>query len=232
MSDKTHLMNRRTFLAMAGGVTVLGLSSAALGQSLTPEEILALSDEDLTDHLRNQFAPSDTILRPGADVVVAFGDSLTQGFGVNRRMTYPAQFGKMVGMDIINAGRNGETSRQALSRIEPMLRRYKPTWVIICIGGNDLLRGLPPEVMRENIGMMISSIRGAGAHPVVIAIPRPGDQEDHPAYEQVAEKFRVPVLFGLGRRLDPSRHFLQDGIHPNADGYTIIAEALVEFFRP
>ncbi|PZP54058.1 MAG: arylesterase [Azospira oryzae] len=176
---------------------------------------------------RPQLAP----LAP-SDVVLAFGDSLTFGTGAPEDQSYPAVLGRLIGREVVRSGVPGETTGQALARLPGVLEEVRPRLVLLCLGGNDMLRKVNEQEIAENLRAMVRMIRDRGADVVLVAVPRPALLADPPAfYRAIAEEFRLPledqvvkeVLYSTGLKADP--------IHPNAEGYRRIAEALAELLR-
>jgi acyl-CoA thioesterase I len=175
-------------------------------------------------------AASPSWLVPGTRRILAIGNSLTAGYGVAPSDSYPAQLSRRLGIPVDNAGVSGEISLALLHRLPRVLaRRNDYDLVLLCTGGNDLLRGQPARALRENLRRAIACIREAGATPVLLALPYVplSPALDHPVYEQVARDTGTRCIGGLGQRLT-RRHFQIDGVHPNAQGYRQIVERLLE----
>lgn len=170
----------------------------------------------------------ETIFRPGEPVLI-IGDSLVEGKGVPRDRTLPALFDDLVIARVTGAGRSGETSAGLVKRLRGSIRREAYRWCIVATGGNDILRDQTGDTLRNNLVTIIKEIRAAQTHPVLIAIPDPRTMNDLPVYREVATAMRVPVLEGMGKKLE-ARHFQPDGVHPNAEGYKVVAVALMNFF--
>ena len=162
------------------------------------------------------------------EVVLAVGDSLTHGYGVDRDKTYPAQLQARVPARVVAAGENGETSAGLLRRLEQLLSEDDYDWVLICTGGNDMLRGAQ-SALASNLLRAIEMVRAADATPALIAVPRPRTSEDHPVYRRVARQSGAELIDGLGAKL-ARKHFQMDRIHPNAAGYRLIAEHIADHF--
>ena len=168
-------------------------------------------------------------LRPlGPDaVVLAFGDSLTRGTGASSDESYPARLGRLLGRPVVNAGIPGEVSSEGVRRLPGTLARHRPQLVILCHGGNDLLRGRDPEQIAENLRTMVRLTREADAEVVLLGVPRPGVFLKPPGfYAEVAEEFAIPHEGEILKRILADPALKADPIHPNGGGYKLLAEAV------
>src|SRR3990167_6863877 len=102
--------------------------------------------------------------------IICFGDSITWGYGANQGEDYPSLLAKMTNIPVINAGIDGDTSTEALKRIDSDILDRNPLLVIIEFGGNDFLRKIPTEQTLENIKNMVEKIQGKGAMVVIVDI--------------------------------------------------------------
>lgn len=170
--------------------------------------------------------PRPAPLSPGA-VVLAFGDSLTYGTGAAENESYPAVLAGIIGRRVVNAGVPGETSAEGLARLPLLLEKYRPSLVFLCHGGNDFLRHLDPESLRENLLGMIDLARASGAEVYLIAVPRPGlFLSPASLYGEIARDRHLPCeKEALSEILSDSR-LKSDAIHPNAAGYARLAQIL------
>ena len=102
---------------------------------------------------------------PEDAVILAFGDSLTFGTGADNSQTqsYPAVLQKLTGHTVINSGMPGEVSIDGLERLSEELEEYQPDLVILCHGGNDLIRRLNKDKLRHNLEQMVTLIQASGA---------------------------------------------------------------------
>ncbi|MEW6679099.1 MAG: arylesterase [Pseudomonadota bacterium] len=161
------------------------------------------------------------------DVVLAFGDSLTHGTGVATTEAYPAQLQAIIGRQVVNAGVPGETTAQGLARLADALDTHAPRLVLLCLGGNDMLRGMDMGEAEANVRDMVRLIRERGIGLVLIGVPEPRLLSDPPAfYATVAEEFGLPYEGGVFDDVLKSPALKSDPIHPNAQGYRQVAEAL------
>lgn len=170
-------------------------------------------------------------LRPG-QVIVAFGDSLTYGVGAAENDSYPAILEKLSGFRVINAGVSGDTTEKSLSRLPVVLAEYQPALVILCIGGNDMLRRKNNDEIAENLNELIRIIQSGGASVVLIAEPEPNVLMRAPEfYQTVAAKNRVPVDMTVLPKLMRSPDYKSDTIHLNKAGYEALAKGVFAFLK-
>jgi len=110
---------------------------------------------------------------PSNPKILAFGDSLTFGFGTRHpeRESYPVQLQRLTDQPVVNAGVNGETSAEGLRRIDPLLRQHHPGLVILCLGGNDILQRRSRQELKANLRRIVLRIRASGAKILLIAVP-------------------------------------------------------------
>jgi lysophospholipase L1-like esterase len=167
-----------------------------------------------------------------ADVVLAFGDSLTYGTGVSERESYPAQLAQLIGRRVISAGVPGEVSAHALQRLPAALDEHSPRLLLLCIGGNDFLRQLGKRQAAANVREMVRLARARQIDVVLIGTPEPGLTVTPPEfYAEIAEQFAVPYQGKVIGYVLRHAELKSDPIHPNAKGYRLIAERLAELLR-
>jgi lysophospholipase L1-like esterase len=166
------------------------------------------------------------------DVIVAFGDSLTHGTGASRDTAYPAVLASLIGRTVINAGVPGDTTASALQRLPAVLAEHQPRLVLLCLGGNDMLRKHPEAATESNLRQLVQTIRASGAEVMLIAVPEPklfGGAPDF--YARVAEEMKLPLEDDIFNSVLKDNSLKADPIHANAAGYRVVAERLAEFLR-
>jgi len=166
------------------------------------------------------------------DVVVAFGDSLTFGTGATEDESYPAVLSKLIGRTVIRAGVPGEVTAQGLERLPEVVSEHKPRLVIVCLGGNDMLRKVADAEIRRNLGAIVKTLKERGVAVVLVGVPRPALITSAPEfYAEVAKEFGVPYEGKVVTSVLYSNETKSDPIHPNAKGYRRMAEAIEELLR-
>ena len=161
-------------------------------------------------------------------VILAFGDSLTRGNGAAEEQSYPAVLSRLTGRTVINAGIPGEVSEQGLQRLPALLDRLRPDLLLLCHGGNDMLRRFSTDITRDNIEAMISLAVERGIPVLLIGVPKPGLVFLKPAafYAEIAEQYDLVYEGDILAEVESDNSLKADQIHPNADGYSQIAAAL------
>jgi acyl-CoA thioesterase I len=170
-------------------------------------------------------------LAPG-DVIVAFGDSLTYGTGASGEQSYPAVLSQLIGREVIGQGVPGERTDGGLQRLPEVLDEYRPRLLLLCLGGNDMLRKVGASVTEANLRRMVELARSRGTEVVLIAVPAPslfGGSADF--YSRIAEDFSLPIENDIINAVLRDNALKSDPIHPNAEGYRRIAEAIAELLR-
>lgn len=164
--------------------------------------------------------------------IIAFGDSLTAGYGAPEGEDYPSKLSAIVGAPIVNAGRSGDTTDGALARIEEDVLRRDPRIVIVGLGGNDFLRGVDIASTEANLRAIVKRIHDAGAMVVLLGFRFPSLGANYEEmYERVAREEQcllVPDMLD-GILADPA--LKSDQIHPNARGYALMAERVAKPLR-
>ena len=178
-----------------------------------------------------------------APVILAFGDSLTAGFGVADKENYPSRLQiilKQKGYPhrVVNAGVSGDTTAGGVRRISWLLQR-KPQIVILALGANDGLRGLSIEEMYSNLKQIIATCRQHQAKVLLAGMkipPNYGEEYSQAfvdVYLKLAEEFELSLLPFLLEGIAAKREYTQaDGIHPLGPGYEIVASTVWKSLEP
>lgn len=162
--------------------------------------------------------------RPSGQQIICFGDSLTAGYGASSGMDYPSQLSEMLARPVINAGVSGDTTGQALERLEADVLSRDPRIVLITLGGNDLRRGILKRVAFANLKKIVEAIQDQGALVIVggIDIPFYGRGFGE-AYQKLADETGAILIPNIFKDIFGRRKLMSDSIHPNNDGYRIMA---------
>lgn len=165
-------------------------------------------------------------------VILAFGDSLTFGTGATLTESYPAILERLVGRRVVNSGVPGEVTGEGLSRLPEVLEREKPALLILCHGGNDLLRRLDQQQIANNLRTMIRLARERGVAVVIIAVPSPGIAlSPPPFYREIAAEMKIPFEENALTMVLSDGFLKSDYIHPNAAGYHRLAESIAALLK-
>ncbi len=187
----------------------------------------------------------------GAPTVLVFGDSLSAGYGIDVDQSWPALLQSRLASQgyehrVINASISGETTEGGITRIASALENFSPDLVILELGGNDGLRGFPPERMKSNLQAIIETAKGSGAAVVMLGIRIPtnygprytGAFEN--VYRELADQLGVRWIEFFMEGIALKEELMQDdGIHPNAEAqsmlldnaWPIIREALADHLK-
>ena len=176
-------------------------------------------------------------------VVLAFGDSLTAGYGVKDEESYPSKLQEKISSagfphKVVNAGVSGDTTAGGVRRIS-WLMKHEPEIVILALGANDGLRGLSIYEMRKNLETMITICREHNAQILLAgmkALPNYGEdymREFETVFPELAEKHDLIFLPFLLEGVAGEREYTQsDGLHPLASGYSIITDLVWQRLKP
>jgi len=178
-----------------------------------------------TDH------PKLARLSPDA-VVLAFGDSLTYGTGAEEKDSYPAVLQRLISRTVVRSGVPGEVTADGLARLPDALDEHAPKLLILCHGGNDLLRNLGEQQAAANIRAMITLAKAQGVDVVLVGVPKAGLMlSSAEFYKNIAQEFAIPYEAVTLSDILASRTLKSDTVHPNAQGYRKLAEALASLLK-
>ncbi|MCB1909410.1 MAG: arylesterase [Rhodocyclaceae bacterium] len=178
-----------------------------------------------------------------ADILV-WGDSLSAGYRLRADQSWPSLLQSRLeaeGFDgrVVNGSVSGETTAGGRSRLRPALERHRPDVLILALGANDGLRGLPPLLMRDNLAGMIDAAHAAGARVLLVGMRLPPNYgpvyaaKFRDSFSAVADDRHVALLPFLLEpiALDPGA-FLEDGLHPTAEAQPAILDHVWRALRP
>ena len=166
------------------------------------------------------------------DVIVAFGDSLTFGTGASEAESYPVVLAQLISRNVVRAGVPGEQTAGGLARVQGVIDEHKPKLMIVCLGGNDMLRKVDEGETKRNLRAILKTIQSQGIAVVLVGVPRPALMTSAaPFYDEIAREFNIPyedrivtdVLYRPSEKSDP--------IHPNAKGYRRMAEGIAALLK-
>lgn len=176
---------------------------------------------------------------PADAVILAFGDSLTYGTNVNKEQSYPSVLAQLSSRSVINAGVPGEISADGLKRLPALLDEHQPQLLILIHGGNDILRNIPRDQTAANLTGMIAEAKKRNIKIVMLSVPTAGlfsvvglsSLEGAQIYQQVAETEKIPIDLKTLPEIISNRELKSDEVHPNAQGYQRLAEAIFTLLK-
>jgi acyl-CoA thioesterase-1 len=177
-------------------------------------------------------------------VLVVFGDSLSAGYGVPHGQSYPDDLQRKLDAQgyawrVVNLGISGDTTSGGLARVKTA-SALRPAMVLLELGGNDGLRGLPLSMTRENLEQIIAAFKQVGARVVLAGMTLPpnyGPDYIHSfetIYRDLAAKYKLTLIPFLLRDIatQDMRYFQRDGIHPTAEGAQIVSNTVFRTIKP
>ena len=188
------------------------------------------------------FVPT-TLAGGSSPVILAFGDSLTAGFGVPDAQSYPARLQKIIiengyPHQVVNGGVSGDTTAGGVRRIK-WLMKHNPEIVILELGANDGLRGLSLKEMESNLEQIIVICKEGGAKVLLTGMKAPpnyGEEytvEFEKTFFRLADKHKLPLVpFFLEGVAGIREYTRPDGIHPLGSGYEIIVQTIWKYLKP
>lgn len=165
--------------------------------------------------------------------IICFGDSITFGYGVSPGEGYPSRLAKMTKIPVINMGIDGDTSTEALKRLDSDVLDREPLLVLIEFCGNDFLRKVPREVTVSNIGQMIDRIQARGAMAAVVDVSAGMFLSEYrSAFKKLAKEKQALLIPSVLNGIITNPSLKSDFLHPNQKGYKIIAQTIYLAIKP
>ena len=172
---------------------------------------------------------------------MAFGDSLTAGFGADAGKSYPDFLQQELDRRglryrVVNAGISGETTTDALARLSTV-SALKPVVVIVEFGGNDGLRGLPVSTTRSNLDQIVVGLKDSGAAVLLAGMTLPPNYGPEyiasfqRVYSDLAAKDKVALIPFLLEGVAGTSRMQRDGLHPTADGNRLVAATVMRYLQ-
>ena len=163
--------------------------------------------------------------------IVCLGDSITAGVGSGPGEAYPELLAVRLGTEVVNAGVSGETAAEGLARVDQVLAE-DPWLVIVELGGNDILRQVPPEQTEQALRAILDRLVAARVVPVLVELDAPFGGRYLEIYERLGDEYHVPVVEDAISRILGDRSLKSDTVHPNAEGQKVLAEAIADEIAP
>jgi acyl-CoA thioesterase I len=177
-------------------------------------------------------------------VILAFGDSLTEGYGLDRSNSYPTLLQKRLDEQgynyrVVNAGISGDTTAGGLNRLTAALKNHKVELMILELGANDMLRGKDLRDTRQNLARMIEMAQAQKIAVVLAGMEAPTNlgedyqREFHSIFPDLAAQYKVPLIpFFLAEVAGKAELNQGDGVHPNVKGTQIVLDNVWPVVEP
>jgi len=165
--------------------------------------------------------------------IICFGNSITAGTGALPGEDFPSLLEDILNLPVINAGQGGETTRDALKRLREDVLEKNPRLVIVEFGGNDYLQKIPKEETFKNLETIVEAIQERKAM-VALAAVRIGvlTDEYYSEFKRIATKHKALLIPDIMKEVFTNPKFKSDGLHPNAQGYRLIAQRIYRYIVP
>lgn len=165
--------------------------------------------------------------------IICFGDSITFGYGAAQGQDYPTALAKLVGNPVINAGIDGDTTNEALKRLKDDVLDREPLVVIIEFCGNDFLRKVPVEVTVSNVKEMVRRSQEKGAIVAIVDVSAGMFLAEYrSAFRKLAKETKSVFIPHILSGIITNPSMKSDFLHPNANGYKLIAERIYKLILP
>jgi acyl-CoA thioesterase-1 len=190
-------------------------------------------------------APAAAVPEPAAQAadprpaIVIFGDSISAGFGLDAGQSFPDLLQRdLAKYRVVNMGVSGDTTQDGLSRLSLALAE-KPQLVVLELGGNDGLRGIPASITQQNLAQMIEAFQAAGARVLLAGMTLPPNYGPafiarfEAVYKELAKKYQITLIPFLLEGVGGHDEFMQrDGLHPNAAGARKVEAIVLKSITP
>ena len=179
-----------------------------------------------------------------ARTILVFGDSLSAAYGIRPEQGWVTLLAQRLqtqgyGYQVVNASVGGETSSGGLERLPRALKLHGPGIVILELGANDGLRGLPVNALHDNLARMVQLSQAAGARVLLVGIRIPPNygprytEEFARVYPDLAQQYHLPLVPFLLQKVALDTALMQeDGLHPNAAAEPIVLDTLWPYLKP
>ncbi len=170
-----------------------------------------------------------------AKIILIVGDSISAGYGINPEQGWVQLLQKRLDQQypkqhkVVNASVSGETTSGALARMPKLLQSYKPDVVVIELGGNDALRGQPPQMIQKNLGQLVQQSQQAKAKVLLFGMKIPPNygtaysQAFENNYKVISQQYKIKLLPFFMQGIAGHKDLMQnDQIHPNAKAQSIL----------
>lgn len=170
-----------------------------------------------------------------AKTILIVGDSISAGYGINPEQGWVQLLQKRLAQQypkqhkVVNASVSGETTSGALARMPKLLQSYKPDVVVIELGGNDALRGQPPQMIQKNLGQLVQQSQRTKAKVVLFGMKIPPNygtaysQAFENNYKVISQQYKIKLLPFFMQGIAGHKDLMQnDQIHPNAKAQSIL----------
>ena len=164
------------------------------------------------------------------DSIIAFGDSLTYGYGASTKDSYPSVLSRLSKHKVINAGLSGELSAQGLKRLPSVLKDSDAKLMILCHGGNDIIQRRSQKELKSNLKAMVKIAKDRDMQVLLVDVPDISvlGLSAPSLYKEVADEEKIPLADGILEDIISDDSLKSDYIHPNAKGYHIMAHEIYE----
>ncbi len=169
----------------------------------------------------------------GGKNIICFGDSITFGYGANPGEDYPTALAKLLHEPVINAGVDGDTTREGLKRIQADCLDKEPRLVIVGFCGNDFLKKVPFEETKKNLAEIADRLQAGGAIVAIVDISSGMFLKQYRgAYKKIAREKGAIFIPSVLSKIITNPSMKSDFLHPNAKGYQLVAERIAHAITP